>query len=202
MSTQNRIFFSLQWRHNGPDGVSNHWLLDCLLSRLFRRRSKKTSKLCVTGLCEGNSPVTGEFPSLMASTTRVPTRWPIFFPENSLIFFWFLKFPEELGKFPEISLIFHGKAISLSFPECVGTLNTETVSIWWRHYVFSEWSVSEQHFPHIISRKIKLIFFSCYSLPLRRHRPSWVHQYYDSSLPGDARDRSISSHDTDLFLQA
>ena len=27
-----------------------------------RRRSKKTSKLRVTGLCEGNSPLTGEFP--------------------------------------------------------------------------------------------------------------------------------------------
>ena len=30
----------------------------CLLSCLFRRRSKKTLKLCVTGLCVGNSPVT------------------------------------------------------------------------------------------------------------------------------------------------
>ena len=29
-------------------------------SRWFRRRSKKISKLRVTGLCEGNSPVTGE----------------------------------------------------------------------------------------------------------------------------------------------
>ena len=28
-----------------------------------RRRSKKTSKLRIAGLCEGNSPVTGEFPS-------------------------------------------------------------------------------------------------------------------------------------------
>ena len=28
-----------------------------------KRRSKKTSKLRVTGLCEGNSPVTGEFPA-------------------------------------------------------------------------------------------------------------------------------------------
>ena len=27
-----------------------------------RRRSKKTSKVRVTGLCEGKSPVTGEFP--------------------------------------------------------------------------------------------------------------------------------------------
>ena len=30
---------------------------------LFRCRSKKTSKLCITGLCVGNPPVTGIFPS-------------------------------------------------------------------------------------------------------------------------------------------
>ena len=47
---------SLHWRHNDLDGVSNHQLHGCLLNRLFRRRSKKTSKLCVTGLCVGNSP--------------------------------------------------------------------------------------------------------------------------------------------------
>ena len=35
----------------------------------FRRRSKKTSKLGVTGLCAGNSPGTGEFPTQMASYT-------------------------------------------------------------------------------------------------------------------------------------
>ena len=40
---------SLQWRHNERDGVSNHWRLDCLLSRLFSCGSKKTSKLRVTG---------------------------------------------------------------------------------------------------------------------------------------------------------
>ena len=33
------------------------------LNRLFRCRSKKTSKLRVTGLCVGNSPMTGEFPA-------------------------------------------------------------------------------------------------------------------------------------------
>ena len=43
---------ALQWRHNGADGVTNHWRLDCLLGRLFRRRSKKTSKLRVTVLYE------------------------------------------------------------------------------------------------------------------------------------------------------
>ena len=34
-----------------------------LCIRWIRHRSKKTSKLRVIGLCEGNSPVTGEFPS-------------------------------------------------------------------------------------------------------------------------------------------
>ena len=47
---------ALPWRHNGHDSVSNHQPHDCLLNRLFRRRSKKTSKLRVTGLCVGNSP--------------------------------------------------------------------------------------------------------------------------------------------------
>ena len=47
---------SLLWRHNELDSVSNHQPYDCLLNRLFRRRSNKTSKLRVTGLCVGNSP--------------------------------------------------------------------------------------------------------------------------------------------------
>ena len=41
----------------------NHQPRECLLNRVFRRRSKKTSKLCVTSLCAGNSPVNGEFPA-------------------------------------------------------------------------------------------------------------------------------------------
>ena len=65
------IFVSLQWRHNGRDGGSNHQPHDCLLIRLFRRRSKKTSKLCVTGLCAGNSPVTGEFPAQRPVTRKM-----------------------------------------------------------------------------------------------------------------------------------
>ena len=47
---------SLHWRHDDHDGVSNHQPHGCLLNRLFGRRSKKTSKLRVTGLCAGNSP--------------------------------------------------------------------------------------------------------------------------------------------------
>ena len=55
--------------------VSNHQPHDCLPKRLFRRRSKKTSKLRVTGLCEGNSPVTGEFPAQRASNAANVTIW-------------------------------------------------------------------------------------------------------------------------------
>ena len=48
--------WALHWRHNDHDGVSNHQPHGCLLNRLFRRWSKKTSKFRVTGLCVGNSP--------------------------------------------------------------------------------------------------------------------------------------------------
>ena len=37
--------YSLQWRHNDRDGVSNHRPHHCLLNSIFRRRSK------ITGLC-------------------------------------------------------------------------------------------------------------------------------------------------------
>ena len=60
---------------NKHDGISNHQPHDCLLNPLFKHRSKKTSKLCVTGLCVGNSPVTGEFPTQMASNTENVSIW-------------------------------------------------------------------------------------------------------------------------------
>ena len=66
---------SLQWCHNGLDGVSNHQPHHCLLSRLFGRWSKKTSKLHVTGLCVGNSP----------------HKWPVtrkMFPFDDVIMGW------------------------------------------------------------------------------------------------------------------
>ena len=56
---------TLQWRHNDHDGVSNHQPNHCLLNLLFGCRLKKTSKLRVTGLCAGNSPVNS------------PHKWPV-----------------------------------------------------------------------------------------------------------------------------
>ena len=65
----------LRWRHNELHSVSNHQPRECLLSRLFGRRSKKTSKLQVTGLCAGNSPGTGEFPAQRASNAENVSIW-------------------------------------------------------------------------------------------------------------------------------
>ena len=65
----------LEWRHNGLDSVSNHQPRECLFDRLFRRRSKKTSKLRVTGLYEGNSPGIGEFRTQMASYAKNVSIW-------------------------------------------------------------------------------------------------------------------------------
>ena len=66
---------TLEWRHNERNGVSNHRHLDCLFSLLFRRPSKKTPKPRVTGLYEGNPPVTGGFPSQRASDAENVSIW-------------------------------------------------------------------------------------------------------------------------------
>ena len=78
ISTQETLIFwgnglfngsALQWRHNERDGISTHQPHDCLLNRLLGCIWNKTSKLRVTGLCEGNSPLTGEFPAQRASNS-------------------------------------------------------------------------------------------------------------------------------------
>ena len=79
--TQHIIYLSshehiaLLWRRNGRGSVSNHQPHECLNNRLFRRRSKKASKLRVTGLCAGNSPGIGEFPAQMTSNAENVSIW-------------------------------------------------------------------------------------------------------------------------------
>ena len=79
--------WALQWRHNGRDSVSNHHPREYILNRLIRCRSKKTSKLRLTGLCAGNSPETGEFPAQRASNA-----------ENGLVI-------RGIGNFREVSIL-------------------------------------------------------------------------------------------------
>ena len=69
------LYLTLQWRRNERDSVSNHRHLDGFLNRLFRPISKKTSKIRVTGLCEGNPPVTDGFPSQNASNAEKVSIW-------------------------------------------------------------------------------------------------------------------------------
>ena len=73
--TRSESILALEWRHNGLDSVSNHQPHHCLLSHLFGRRSKKTSKLRVTSLCAGNSPGSGEFPAQMTSYAENVSIW-------------------------------------------------------------------------------------------------------------------------------
>ena len=50
--------------------------LKIVYSTIYSRcRWKKISKLCVTGLCAGNSPVTGEFPAQRASNVENVSIW-------------------------------------------------------------------------------------------------------------------------------
>ena len=70
-----KFLWALLWRYNEREDVPNHLRLNCLLNRSFRRRSKKTSKLRVTGLCEGNLSGTSEFPAQRASNADNVSIW-------------------------------------------------------------------------------------------------------------------------------
>ena len=65
-----------------------------------RRRSKKTSKLCITGLCEGNSPVTSEFSAQRTCKAENVSMWwchHVIFNLNSICF--------PVSCFPKYSLL-------------------------------------------------------------------------------------------------
>ena len=66
---------TLQWCHNEHDGVPNCQPHDCSLNRLFKAQIKENSELRVTGLCLGNSPVTGEFPKQRSTKVKNVSVW-------------------------------------------------------------------------------------------------------------------------------
>ena len=86
------FFKTLRCRHNERDGVSNHQPHDCLPNRLFRRRSKETSKLRVTGTCVGNSPVTDVFPAQRASNAKNVSIWSSSWRHHENMASWAKKF--------------------------------------------------------------------------------------------------------------
>ena len=151
---------SLLWRQNGRGSVSNHQPHDCLLKLLFRRRSKKTSKLRVTGLCERNSPGAGEFPAQRASNAENVSIW---WRHHLWAMFWirlpsiipcynghdgvsnhrrlycslnrlFRRWSKKASKL-RVTDLCEGNSPGAGEVPAQGASNAENVSIWWRHHV-------------------------------------------------------------------
>ena len=156
------LIYGLQWCHNGCNDISNHMTHDCLLNCLSRRRTKKTSKLCVSGLCEGNAPVTCEFPTQRSSNMENVSIWWHHDGLKSSQYAWSptvviaADWDHQLNSNQEkSSLKFHKSLIinQISWIKILGTRhivrgmqqsvtcefptqrssNMENVSIWWRH---------------------------------------------------------------------
>ena len=72
---------ALEWRYNERDPVSHHRRLDCLPKRLFRRTSKKTSKLHINDI------------------VKVIDRWPMNFPHKRPVTLIKLPFDGVIRKF-------------------------------------------------------------------------------------------------------
>ena len=100
--TSGKPLSALQWRHNEHDSVSNHQPHDCFLNRLFRRRSKKTSKLRVAGLCAENSPGTGEFPAQKASNAENISIWWRHHGTNYGLVYWRIYTSLGIGELKDI----------------------------------------------------------------------------------------------------
>ena len=75
----NDVKFKLPWQDihysdiimSAMISLASQLFMNCL----FRRRTKKTSKLHLNGICEGNSLVTGEFPIQRASNSENVSIW-------------------------------------------------------------------------------------------------------------------------------
>ena len=120
--------FALRWRHNGRDSVSNHQPHGCLLNRLYRRRSKKTLKLRVTGLCAG----------IHRRPLNSPHKWPVtrkMFPFDDVIMVKSrLSRTEKCPKkasVPEQMLIYcHNWAIGTNFSELLSEIKFQEIAHW------------------------------------------------------------------------
>ena len=96
---------SLRWRHSDCDGVSNHQPHGCLLNRLFRRRSKKTSKLRVAGLCVGNSPGPVNSPHKGPVTRKMFPLDDVIMATHKLVEYYYPSMPELQWRFSSTSTL-------------------------------------------------------------------------------------------------
>ena len=74
-------FVGVQWRHSVRDGVLNHRRLDCLLYRLYRRRSRKLQSSASLAVMRGihlwpmDSPLKGPVTRYMFPCDDVTIQW-------------------------------------------------------------------------------------------------------------------------------
>ena len=139
---------TLQWRHNGRNGVSNHQPHDCLLNRLCRRRSKKISKIRVTGICMGNSPVTGEFRKcfqLMTSSWYLTSSgWTSSAFRGIVLYGWIYDNPMFCHDINLVTFLSEGHIVAWR-----DTVNT----VWWRFnavqyiMILHDGDIKWKHFP-------------------------------------------------------
>ena len=116
---------------------------------LIRRRSTKTSKLRVNGLCEGNSPVTGGFPTLRVSNAENVSIWwrhHVRSLESQALFQWVFR-----GEIRQCRFIVDC-AIHRTSPHCfclvIYLCKHEILDNWWRHTPF--W--------HVASKRLNVVF--------------------------------------------
>ena len=153
-----------QWCHNGRDGVSHRQPHDYILNRLFRHRSKKKSKLRVTGLCVGNSQVTGGFPAQMASNAENDSVWWHHHVTKLISYYW------TFGKGDQQSRLDHRKGpvlwgfdvnVFYSLKRCL--IKVALKVIWhpamfiWRHWKAMREANCHTH----VSKEVFITYSSC-----------------------------------------
>ena len=194
------------WRHDGHHSVSNHQPHDCLLNRLFRRRSKKISKLSVTGLCAGKSSETGEFPAQMASNAEnVSIWWRHHVRWIYLLWNW-----NVTGYCDSLS------TTKIQSPFLVVNSITVAGLAWWRHQMktFSSLltfcagnSPVPGEFPSQMPVTQSFGVFFDLRLNIRLSKQSWGWRFETLSCPlwrhnnGDSMSQGVCSHANELLLQ-
>ena len=111
-----------RWRHNERDGVSNHQPHGCLLSRLFKRRSKKHQSSVSLAFVRW----------IHRGAVNSPHKWPVtrkMFPFHDVIIFWqsWQSTNQWISRW--LSTCFYGNARGRE------TIGHAPPSIWDRHQV-------------------------------------------------------------------
>ena len=157
-----RAYLTLQWRHNGHDDISNHRHLDCVCNRLFRHRLKKTSKLHVTGLCNGNSLMTSEYPAQRVSNAENVSIW------------WH----HVLGKPQQLSCSDMSKIVTWVK---IGAKRIFTRFKLWAHYLFVKWVLASYSYVNRVYC-IGNIYIFCYNSIINNFWQFSLSQHVTGSL--------------------